>query len=289
MTERRRKSTSRKIGFGKLTLITEPGSRFAAKVDGVLVNRSEGGVCVEVAKPLPLGMSLQVDMKDETGQPEQWEGSVCWLTVVGTGGTYRAGIEARKAAGAGSAHTAVEETADDLYEILQVNAKADFDMIHRVYRMLAQRYHPDHRETGTEEKFQRLLNAYQILSDPEKRAAYDVKRAAQRRKTWDVFRTRHEGDGVAAERRKRAMALAVMYRRRLREPETPQVMMRELEDVLGIEKEHLEFSLWYLRERGLAVRSDNGRWSITVAGVDVYEETEIQHSGGRVEPLAIAG
>jgi curved DNA-binding protein CbpA len=42
--------------------------------------------------------------------------------------------------------------------------------------MLAFRYHPDNTKTGNSEMFIRLSEAHQILSDPEKRASYDVSR-----------------------------------------------------------------------------------------------------------------
>jgi curved DNA-binding protein CbpA len=140
--------------------------------------------------------------------------------------------------------------------------------------MLAQRYHPDHKETGDEAKFQRLLEAYQTLSDLEKRAAYDVMWSAKKKQTWDVFRNQKEADGTGAERRKRTMALAVLYRKRLRKPDNPFIQLREIEDVLGIEKEHLEFALWYLREKGYISKTDNGSFSITALGVEAYEEIE---------------
>ena len=38
----------------------------------------------------------------------------------------------------------------DYYEVLQVSPNADLDTIHRVYRLLAQRFHPDNRESGNE-------------------------------------------------------------------------------------------------------------------------------------------
>jgi len=59
----------------------------------------------------------------------------------------------------------------DLYEILQVSANADPDTIHRVFRILAQRWHPDNSETGSEEAFRQLTEAHTTLSDPERRAA----------------------------------------------------------------------------------------------------------------------
>jgi curved DNA-binding protein len=284
--ERRRKAIERKSSFGRVTLITEPGTRFAARVEGLLINRSETGICVEVDKALPIGMLVQVEMRTEKGDAEQWEGSICWMTAAPAptsgAGSYRAGVEAR--ANTRQAVAAVESD-DDLYEVLQVNPKADFDTIHRIYRMLAQRFHPDHKETGDAEKFQRLLNAYQVVSDPEKRAGYDVKRESARQRTWQVF-GKNQGDGVVAEKRKRVQILAVLYRKRLRSPEAPHVVVREFEDVLGIEKEHMEFALWYLREKGYLQRTDNGRYLITAAGVDASEASE---QGEQRERLALKG
>ncbi len=265
-TERRRKAATRKISFGKIEVVTEPGSRFATRVQANLIDRSEMGVCVEVAAALPMGMAVQVVLDGE-----QWAGTVCWVNPA-VAGSYRIGIEGTRTGRSSNAEP--DSADDDFYDILQVSPKADFDLIHRVYRMLAQRYHPDHKETGDEAKFHRLLGAYETLSDPGRRAAYDVKISMRRRQRWETFRTREEGDGVGAEKRKRTLALSVMYRKRLRQPESPEVGLRDLEDVLGIEKEHLTFALWYLRERGLMARSDNGRYAITAAGVDAFESAE---------------
>ena len=48
----------------------------------------------------------------------------------------------------------------------------------------------------------------------------------------------------------------------------------DLEDCLGVAREHLEFTLWYLKERSFVARSDNNRFQITVAGVDEHERLE---------------
>jgi len=270
MIERRRKGAERQQAGGKITVISEPGSRFAARLDAMLVDRSPVGLCVEVSKPLPLGMAVQVEIPGEKGATELWNGVVCWLNVH-TNKNYRAGIEAEKT---GDNLNGAIDYEEDLYEVLQVNPKADVETIHRVYRMLAQRYHPDRQETGDAAKFQRLLEAYQTLSDLEKRAAYDVMISGKKQQTWDVFRNQKEADGTGAERRKRTMTLAVMYRKRLRKPDNPYVQLREVEDVLGIEKEHLEFALWYLREKGFITRTDNGRFCISAQGVEAYEEID---------------
>ncbi len=64
--------------------------------------------------------------------------------------------------------------ARDYYEILNVPRGADQEEIKRSYRRLARKYHPDvNKEEGAKEKLQEINNAYEVLSDPEKRARYD--------------------------------------------------------------------------------------------------------------------
>jgi hypothetical protein len=163
----------------------------------------------------------------------------------------------------------------DFYELLQVSPNADPDMIHRVFRLLAQRYHPDNTDTGDESTFRAITDAYKILSDPEKRAAYDVHLQSYRQQRWRIFDQKQASVGKLAEKAKRKGILELLYTTRRNQPTQPTLNLHELEDLLGCPREHLEFSLWYLKENGLVVRADNGRFAVTVKGVDWAEQQEV--------------
>src|SRR5437899_2703163 len=66
----------------------------------------------------------------------------------------------------------------DYYEILGLTKGASDDDIKKAYRKLAMKYHPDRNQgddgaKAAEEKFKEAKEAYEMLSDPRKKAAYD--------------------------------------------------------------------------------------------------------------------
>ena len=61
----------------------------------------------------------------------------------------------------------------DLYELLGITSDATEEEIKKAFRQQARKYHPDNKETGNEEHFKEINQAYEILSDPEKRNIYD--------------------------------------------------------------------------------------------------------------------
>jgi len=64
----------------------------------------------------------------------------------------------------------------DYYELLGIRPNATLDEIKSAYRQLALKYHPDRNpgDQSAEEEFKKVSEAYQVLSDPEKRKIYDL-------------------------------------------------------------------------------------------------------------------
>ena len=165
------------------------------------------------------------------------------------------------------------ETTNDFYELLQVSANAETDTINRVYRLLAQRFHPDNRETGNEDRFRQIHEAHAVLSDPEKRARYDILYHQKRQDRWKLVSTgaRAEND-FEMEQIYRLTLLEVLYTRRRLEPSAPAVFTGDLESMLGRPREHMEFTIWFLYSKKLVIRDDNSRLMITADGVEYLEQ-----------------
>lgn len=161
----------------------------------------------------------------------------------------------------------------DHYETLQISPNADADTIQRVFRLLAQRYHPDNQDTGNAGRFRELHDAYTVLSDPERRAQYDIHHQALRQERWKFAASGPTADNdFDMEQQLRCILLEILYARRRTDPENPALSNLDVSQLMGHPREHLEFTIWYLSQKKFVTRDDQSRLTITVAGVDFVEE-----------------
>ena len=172
-----------------------------------------------------------------------------------------------------------QEQIRDYYEDLQVSSSAEPETIHRVYRLLAQQYHPDNGETGNDARFRLIAEAYQVLGDPVRRAQYDVVYHAQRQDRWRIVSAGTDADNdFAAEQLTRLTVLEILYTRRRLEPDKPGIFMGDLEKMIGRPREHLEFTSWFLIQKKLVQRTDNALLVISAEGVEYLEQNYVANS-----------
>lgn len=164
-----------------------------------------------------------------------------------------------------------EDNFIDYYELMQISPHAEQDTIQRVYRMLASRYHPDNPETGDTERFLMLNGGYETLADPEGRAAYDIRYHVQRLEPLNIFNLKEFAVGIDGEGNRRMGILCLLYNRRRTNPEAPGLSLLEFETLMSFPREHLVFTLWYLKEKALLRQGQESDFVITAEGVDYVD------------------
>ena len=160
---------------------------------------------------------------------------------------------------------------EDYYEILQISRKADLETIHRVYRIMALRFHPDNTNTGNLERFLLLKRAYQTLSDPAQRAAYDAAHAGVDTRPLPVFESQDFVYGIEGEMNRRLGVLSLLYKKRRLGEGTGGISVLELEKRMAFPREYLDFTLWYLRSKKYIALEQNSDYALTYEGVDFVE------------------
>jgi curved DNA-binding protein CbpA len=156
----------------------------------------------------------------------------------------------------------------DYYETLEISPNANSETIERIFRYFAQRYHPDNQQTGNRARFDVIVEAHNTLRDPVKRARYDLdyrNHANARSKLVDEV---NDSKTIGQDFDIQKKVLSLLYIRCRQNVREPGLGNGELESLSGCPAEHLEFHLWYLREKGWIRRTENGYFAITVDGVD---------------------
>lgn len=172
----------------------------------------------------------------------------------------------------------------DHYETLQLSQNANVETVERVYRLLAKRYHPDNQDTGNAEHFAAVQEAYEVLSNHERRAQYDVAYDQHRSLQWKVFDQGSATEGREGDRRLFHAILSLLYVARRRDVVQGGLGIVSLERMLGVPTQHLEFPVWYLKQKGWIEKLDNGQLTITVDGVDKLANKELDLPADRLLP-----
>jgi curved DNA-binding protein CbpA len=157
------------------------------------------------------------------------------------------------------------------YEFLQISPNAEAETIHRVFRYLAVRFHPDNQETGDADKFFLLKQAYDVLSNPALRAKYDAMRETNAPEPTPLSASVDFMDSIEGELNRRLAVLALLYYQRRTNPHEPEVSLAEVEGRMGFPRDYLEFTSWYLLKKGYITRADNSAFTLTAEGVDFVE------------------
>lgn len=161
----------------------------------------------------------------------------------------------------------------DHYEVLGIaDPRASSETIQKAYTQLAQKYRPM-GDSPDAEQFAAVNHAYEILTDPQSRREFDkVKGIGEDTGTpkfsADFFGSLGRDAGL------RAALLSILYDRRRSKPFTPSLSMRHLENMLVASVDELNFTLWFLKQKGLAVTDDKSSIQITAEGMDWVEATQ---------------
>src|SRR5437773_4402111 len=165
----------------------------------------------------------------------------------------------------------------DYYEMLRVSPGAELESIQRVHRALAARYHPDNKETGNIERFLKVNEAFKVLSDPEKRKDFDSHYKTRKENPLPVFLTREFTEGVDGEINRRIGLLCLLYTQRRINQVLPAMSVLEIEQAMYIPREHLQFTIWYLKSKRYIAQDDRSSLMITAEGIDFLEVNLPEH------------
>lgn len=277
MNESRWEPRSPRGGHYALTWRGANSNAYSTEATGVDISSS--GVGIEVAMELKVGSIVYVESRDGA-VGASYEVVHCTRK----GPKFHVGLEMRaddekeepRQAPKAAVPKATEEEPDH-YETLQISSKADLQTVHRVFRIMALRFHPDNPETGNVEQFLRMKKAYAVLSDPERRKEYDAMLEQTRSGPRPIFELKDFVTGVEAESNRRLGVLCLLYRKRQTNPDMPGVSLLDLEAEMGFPREYLSFTMWYLRSKDYITVADNSDYALTAAGADFVEKKAIRH------------
>jgi curved DNA-binding protein CbpA len=156
----------------------------------------------------------------------------------------------------------------DYYETLEISPNANSGTIERMFRFLAQRSHPDNKDTGDRASFDGVMEAYETLKDPVRRAQYDIEHKNHSSVRWKLTEEASDSKNIDHDAEIQNRLLSILYVKRRQNIREPGIGNIGLERLVGCPVEHLEFHLWYLKEKGWIRVTESGMLAITAEGVD---------------------
>lgn len=162
-------------------------------------------------------------------------------------------------------------TKQNHYETLQISENASQDIIEKMFRFLAAQYHPD--AGGDKNKFNQIVQAFEVLRDPASRADYDHKVKSE---TKEIARLVEHSKQAGPDAAIRHEILCLFYARRRQNASSPALGAIAIEKTLNMPEEIIDFHLWYFREKGWIARWESGGFAITAEGVDQIDANELK-------------
>jgi hypothetical protein len=162
----------------------------------------------------------------------------------------------------------------DHYTILGVDPRASQEAIQTAYTRLAQKYHPNTAQSGDQDKFDSIQQAYEVLTDPLLRLEFDKVKGIDQDDANLMFAGLEFFDSLGRQAPLRAALLCILYDRRRKKPSKPSLSIRHIEGIVHATNDELNFSLFYLKQRNLVVSDDKSNLQITVDGMDFLERNQ---------------
>lgn len=164
---------------------------------------------------------------------------------------------------------------------MQISPNADEETIQHVFRYLAKKWHPDN-QGGDAERFRNLIEAHKVLTNAERRAAYDLRYQKYWESKWNVVAEASSGRGFADDDQVREGLLSLYYVQRRSKMNDPGLGEIEVSRLMRIPIHLIEFHIWYLKEKGWIQRLENGQFAITASGVDEVEKSRLRLNPDRL-------
>ena len=160
----------------------------------------------------------------------------------------------------------------DHYEILEISPNAGSATVERVFRYLAKKHHPDVSDQNDIVYFTQLVEAFDTLRDPERRALFDAAYEQQKQAKVELVETASNSSDDTIQRYE---LLSLLYAQRKRNFKKPGIGLGTIESLVNYPAEDVNFHLWYFREKGWIGREESGQFSITADGVDQVDSMNL--------------